>query len=85
MSTYASILLEATEHGWVATHREREISSAACPTRDEALADLDEQIALEDGELELSDETERALEETADEYDRGETTSLSELRESVEN
>lgn len=85
MSTYASILLEETEHGWVATHRERELSSAACPTREDALDDLDEQIALEDGELELSAETEQALAETADEYDDGETTSLEELGESVEN
>jgi hypothetical protein len=85
MSTYSSILLEETDHGWVATHREREIASAACPTREEALDDLDEQIALEDGDLELSDDAEAALEATADEYDRGETTSLDDLRESVEN
>lgn len=85
MSTYSSILLEETEHGWVATHREWELSSGACPTREDALDDLDEQIELEAGELELSAEAEQALEETADEYDDGETTSLEELRESVEN
>jgi len=85
MSTYSSILLEKTDHGWVATHRERDISSGPCPTREEALDDLDEQTALEDGDLELSDETEAALEETADEYDRGETTSLDDIREPAEN
>lgn len=85
MSSHISIRLVATEHGWVPTHCGRRLSSAASPTRKAALEDIDEQLNIADGDLHLSRATERALEETADEYDQGETTSLSELRESVEN
>jgi hypothetical protein len=80
MSIFQSIRLDETEHGWVATDTRRNISSAPCATRDEALDDLDENIAIADGELTLSDGTEDALDETESEYDRGETVALDDLR-----
>lgn len=55
------VLLEHTDDGWVATARDRGISSVACPTRQAALEDLDETVAFVDGEVELSQETKEVL------------------------
>jgi len=74
------IRLDETEHGWVATDPLRNISSTPCESREAALADLDENLALADGDRTLSRETERALDATDGEYERGETTSLDALR-----
>lgn len=88
MSTYSSILLEETELGWVATHREREISSAPCDDRETALEDLDENIALADGRLELNPELLADLEATADEeyaaLAAGDTISPEELKRQLD-
>lgn len=83
MSTYQSIRLDETDHGWVATDTRRNVLSAPCPTRDEALDDLDENLAIADGEVSLSDAALEAVEETEGEYERGETVDLDELREST--
>jgi hypothetical protein len=82
MSAYVDqeITLQHTDFGWIAIDEEREISSAPMPTRTEALDDLDENIALAEGNLGFSTETERAIEESEGELDRGETVSHDKLK-----
>lgn len=81
--TYERITLERRRGDWVATDTVREISSGPMDTRAGALDDLDENVALETGDLELSAETRAAVDATAGEYERGETTPLSELQDSA--
>lgn len=86
MSTHVDreITLQHTDFGWIATDEEREISSAPMPSRTEALDDLDENIALSEGDIRLSDDTERAIEESTGELDRGETISHEELKQELD-
>lgn len=56
MPTHELILLQRTEHGWIATDIEEEIASGAQPTRQGALNDLDENRALASDRLELAPE-----------------------------
>lgn len=77
--TYETITLTRWRDQWIAVDEERGVKSQPMPTRREALDDLDENVALAEGDLELSDDTERALEETEGEYERGETVSMDDL------
>ncbi|HKJ58679.1 MAG TPA: hypothetical protein VKA37_05585 [Halobacteriales archaeon] len=80
MSTGTRINLVKGEHGWVATDEESGISSQPMPTREGALDDLDENVALATGELEMSEETIADLEATEGELERGETVSHADLK-----
>lgn len=69
---------------WIATDEERDISSSPMSTREAALEDLDEVVALADEELELSEATERDIEVTEGELERDETVSHEELEREFE-
>lgn len=69
---------------WIATDEERDISSSPMPTREAALEDLDETVALAEGDLELSEAAQEDIDATAEEFERGETTSHDELRNEFE-
>lgn len=83
MSTGARIILEEGEHGWVATDEETGISSQPVPTEEEALDDLKENLALERGELTLSEETQEALETSASQREAGNTIPAEEVYEEL--
>ena len=80
MSTGTRISLVKGEHGWVATDEESGITSQPMPTREGALDDLDENVALATGELELSEETIADIEATEGELERGETAPHDDLK-----
>lgn len=74
------IRLERTDLGWVATDPEREVSSAPMASRAAALDDLDENVALADGDLEVSDEVSEAIEASEADLERGETVAHDDLK-----
>lgn len=76
---YERITLERWQGYWIATDEQRGISSSPMDTRTGALDDLDENVALHEGDLELSEETRAAIEESEGEYERGETVPLGDL------
>jgi|GEM_PF-3239510 len=84
MSTYETITLRRTDLGWVATDVERELSSAPMDSREAALDDLDENIALADGDLTLSEAAEAAIEESDGELEDGETVSHDQLKRELD-
>jgi hypothetical protein len=69
---------------WIATDEERDISSSPMPTREAALEDLDEVVALADEDLDLSEATERDIQATEGELERDETVSHEELKREFE-
>jgi hypothetical protein len=64
---------------WIATDEERDISSAPMPTREAALEDLDEVVALADGDLELGERARADIEATEGELEDGDTVSHDDL------
>ena len=80
MSTGTRISLVKGEHGWVATDEGSGISSQPMPTREGALDDLDENVALATGELELSEDTPADVEATDGELEPGDTVSHDDLK-----
>lgn len=73
------ILLEHTADGWVASARDRDITSVACPTRQAALDDLDQTVAFVDGTVELSSETKEVLADCDAEVESGDAIQFEEV------
>lgn len=80
MSSSVRIRLVHTELGWIATDEDAGVSSQPMSTREDALEDLDEALALASGELELSDETFEAIERGERDHERGRTVSHAGLK-----
>lgn len=76
----SEITLKRGDHGWIARDEHRDVTSAPMPTRAEALDDLDENLALESGELVLSEDASDAIEATAGELEENETVAHDELK-----
>lgn len=81
---YDTITLSRWRGHWIATDELRGISSSPERTRQAALEDLDENVALAEGELDLSEEAKGAIRESEGELERGETKSLEELERDLE-
>lgn len=81
---YDTITLRRWRGYWIATDERRGISSSPEHTRQAALEDLDENVALAEGELDLSEEAKRAILESEGELERGETKSLEEFERDLE-
>lgn len=79
MSAEVRIELVRGEHGWVATDEDTGISSQPMETREGALDDLDENLALASGELRLSDEILEDLDESRKQREAGETVPADEV------
>ena len=76
-SGFKRISLEREDGEWIARDEVRNVASAPMPTWNTALEDLKEVVALETGELELSEESKRRIEQSKAEFDRGEAQPLS--------
>ena len=78
-SGFKRISLEREDGEWIARDEVRNVASAPMPTWNAALEDLKEVVALETGEIELSEESKRRIERSEEEFARGEAMDLSEL------
>ena len=76
-SGFERISLEREDDEWIARDEVRNVTSAPTSTWNAALEDLKEVVALETGELELSEESKRRIERSKAEFDRGEAQPLS--------
>lgn len=81
---YETIKLSRWRGYWIATDELRDISSSPERTRQAALEDLDENVALAEGELDLSQEAKQAIQESEGELERGETKSLTDMERDCE-
>ena len=73
---YDRITLRRWKGYWIAIDEERSISSSPVETRQEALDDLDENLALFEGALELSEGTKREIDDVEGQMESGRTISL---------
>ena len=67
---YERITLKRWRDFWVAVDESRGLSSSPMETRHGALDDLDETVAIAEGELTLSDETTRQLDRSVSSRDK---------------